>query len=668
MNEKIPYRQIHLDFHTSEKITGVGEMFNAKEFAKTLKDAHVNSINIFGKCHHGMFYYPTKIGTPHPGLTCPDLLGEQVKALKDEGIRFTIYTCVGWNEEWAHNNPQWQQRDKSGVVGMRAPFERNYYSWNDLCLNKVGYKDALKAEIFEEYELFKPVGFWIDIVLQKECVCDDCIADMNRIGLNPTNEEHVKRHDRMVEIEFCKEFYEYIKGIDENLEVYFNSLPYEIDLADEFELSSYKKREYFDFIDIESLPSETWGYSHFPMAVNYLNKYEKEVTMMNGKFHMAWGDFGSMRNKDALEYECFRAIANGAKVCIGDQLHPSGKLDPIVYERIGEVFKSIEEKEPWLIGTRKIAEVGVLTTSKVLSGEAMSGNVTDEGAYRILTEGKIQYDFINLIDDISGYKLIILPDNAYLTIDMAKKLNNFTQNGGKILATGSSGLIDGEFVLDSIKASYVGLSEFDTRYIRFEDGQFNNIPQIDHVLYQKGHTVKVTEGGKILAKIVAPYFNRNYEHFCSHRQTPPIPTVSDEAAIIESDSGIYISSMLFTDYSINGYKTYKDIVLDCIKKLIDKPLCIANLPALSEVTLRKNDDGIVVHTVSYSISRKCKVIDIIEDAVEIVRKKYEIYTGFCPSKVLIVPELKQIDFTYDNGYTQYNVEYQCGYSMVFIEK
>ena len=42
--KEIPFRQIHLDFHTSEAIEGVCSEFDAEEFAQTLADAHVNSI------------------------------------------------------------------------------------------------------------------------------------------------------------------------------------------------------------------------------------------------------------------------------------------------------------------------------------------------------------------------------------------------------------------------------------------------------------------------------------------------------------------------------------------------------------------------------------------------------------------------------------------------
>jgi hypothetical protein len=73
----LPTRQVHLDFHTSPHVPGVGAEFDAAAFIGTLQAARVNSITIFAKCHHGYSYYPTTIGTPHPHLR-RDLLGEMI--------------------------------------------------------------------------------------------------------------------------------------------------------------------------------------------------------------------------------------------------------------------------------------------------------------------------------------------------------------------------------------------------------------------------------------------------------------------------------------------------------------------------------------------------------------------------------------------------------------
>ena len=45
-------RQVHLDYHCSEKISDIGTRFDKKEFQETLIKAKVNSINLFAKCHH----------------------------------------------------------------------------------------------------------------------------------------------------------------------------------------------------------------------------------------------------------------------------------------------------------------------------------------------------------------------------------------------------------------------------------------------------------------------------------------------------------------------------------------------------------------------------------------------------------------------------------------
>ena len=47
------YRQIHLDFHTSPHVPGIGKNFDATEWKETLQAASVDSITLFSKCHHG---------------------------------------------------------------------------------------------------------------------------------------------------------------------------------------------------------------------------------------------------------------------------------------------------------------------------------------------------------------------------------------------------------------------------------------------------------------------------------------------------------------------------------------------------------------------------------------------------------------------------------------
>ena len=50
---ELRFRQVHLDFHTSEHIGDVGAEFDENQFIGALKKGHVNSITLFAMCHHG---------------------------------------------------------------------------------------------------------------------------------------------------------------------------------------------------------------------------------------------------------------------------------------------------------------------------------------------------------------------------------------------------------------------------------------------------------------------------------------------------------------------------------------------------------------------------------------------------------------------------------------
>ena len=391
--------------------------------------------------------------------------------------------------------------------------------------------------------------------------------------------------------------------------------------------------------------------------------------MMNGKFHKSWGDFGSLRNKAALEYECFRALANGAKCCIGDQLHPSGKIDKSVYKRIGEVYGSVKQKEKWCSGSKKVSQIGVYTANRVFEAENhIDTGATDEGVYRVLSELHYLFDFIDYQCDIENYDLVILPDKVRLPPDVAAKIREYLKKGGKLLNTGSSGLAEGknEFALKEFGIQYISDAEYSPRYVHITEENFPGVLPMDYVMYEKGITVKAGKKAEIQAYIVNPYFNRTYDRFCSHRQTPPAG-VTDEPFIVRNGDVIHISNPLFKDYAINGNMIYKDILSQCIHKLISKPTVITNLPSTAELTLRRQGDKYILHLLHYIPQRKCRAMDIIEEVIPIYNIEVKVKLDIMPQEVFTAPVLRALDFSFDSGYVCFNVPEVNGHQMVIIE-
>src|SRR5690606_24104455 len=106
--------------------------------ARRFREAHVNSVTVFAKCHHGHLYYSTKRPERHPGLRKNlDLLGEQVEALHREGIRAPIYLSVQCDEYAANNHPEWLARKPDGTTVGSRPVQTPYpyYNWQILDMN-----------------------------------------------------------------------------------------------------------------------------------------------------------------------------------------------------------------------------------------------------------------------------------------------------------------------------------------------------------------------------------------------------------------------------------------------------------------------------------------------------------------------------------------------------
>jgi len=113
MQSPLRFRQIHLDFHTSGAIDGIGSRFNKKRYQEALKRAEVNSVTTFSLCHHGWSYYDTRLGQRHPHLSF-DLLRAQFDACKELDINVPICLTAGVNNVAADANPRWREIDPEG--------------------------------------------------------------------------------------------------------------------------------------------------------------------------------------------------------------------------------------------------------------------------------------------------------------------------------------------------------------------------------------------------------------------------------------------------------------------------------------------------------------------------------------------------------------------------
>ena len=293
------FRQVHMDFHTSPYIEGVGVDFDAEEFAKTLYEASVESVTCFGRCHHGMIYYDSKKNPErvHPNLVNKNLLKDQIEACHRRNIRVPIYITVQWDYYTAHEHPEWLSVNEEGNINHSpnekeeiGPYKPGFYEI--LCVNSP-YRDFLKVHVKEVLETLSPVdGLFFDIVFSVDCSCKYCMEGMLKMGLKP----HIKK-DRLVYAgqminNFKQDMTSFVRKYNKECSIFYNEG--HVGTAHRPVIDAYTHFE------IESLPSDLWGYLNFPVSMRYVRNLGKDCLGMTGRFHTGWGDFHSFKNNPSM--------------------------------------------------------------------------------------------------------------------------------------------------------------------------------------------------------------------------------------------------------------------------------------------------------------------------------------------------------------------------------
>ena len=659
------YRQVHLDFHNSETIPAIGQNFSRIQFQEMLKLGRVESVTVFAKCMHGWSYYPSACNEMHPGLTF-DLLGEMIEAAHEIDVRTPVYISAGLDDKEAKRHPEWLIRDKEG----HTPRTRSFLlpGQQELCLNSPYTDLHLLEQIKEVVSRYDGDGIFLDIVGVRECYCHNCIEAVRASGGNPLEQGDMQVLWEKTYANYVRKVRAAVDAIKPGMSIFHNSGHIQRGRRDLLLANSH--------LELESLPTGGWGYDHFPISARYVQKFGIEYLGMTGKFHTHWGEFGGYKHPNALRYETALMLAHGAKCSVGDQLHPSGKMDPFTYELIGQAYREVEKKEAWCADATNIADVALLSLESTNS----SNHLSDAGALRILLEEQILFDVIDLEAEFAPYKVVILPDEIQVDDKLAVKLDDYVQNGGKVLATGKSGLnADGDQFAIDLGVSWVSENPYQPDYC---------VPDVDKqdgagtafVFYGKGQKVALA-GGVEIARRENPYYNRKPFYYCSHQHFPNSGEYGGPG-IVEHEHGIYIAWNVFEDYAAKGSLIVKSCVADALNRLLPDKTLETSLPAQGKATLQHqlNAHRFVLHLLYAAPVKKGINIEVIEDIVPMDETHISLRlqpgaaaTGRhrqlpCVVKhIYLAPQMKTLTWSEQDGLLQFQVpRWEC-HQMVIIE-
>ena len=642
-SEDFSSRQVHLDFHTSEHLKNIGEKFDKASWQKALVDAHVSSINIFAKGHHGYSYYPTKIGTQHPNLDF-DLLKSQLEASHEVGIKTPFYFAIGWSVLDAVTHPEWVIKNKNGkskkgdlIQSLNNEDPYPNFTW-ELLMPEGGYLEMILKQTEELCKNYELDGFWYDIIPNNAINYNAYSrAGFKKAGIDVDNDLEVEMHHVEKLKFFMASCNAIIKKYHPDASIFYNWSTH-MNNSNTFK---YKLYEYNTSYDLEDLPTTWEGYNEFPLRAKYFSNMGKPVTGMSGKFHTAWGEFGGFKYPNALKYEAASMIAFGANVNFGDQLHPSGIIDSETYKNIGSAFSYVKSIEAFGPGGKQVAKTGLWMTFD---------NHTEQATSLLLLDTQTNYVVVNNLKDWSDLELIIIPSKPNLSAKNVETLNQFVADGGKLLVLGEGALKKDKsgFALD-VGGTYLGKASYDVDYTVVSEALSKNVVRSPFLNYIPAIKIKPDSTVNLLASIREPYFSRTKAHYTSHQNTPYNLQPAIHPAIYRDGNIMVVAHPLDKMYLKYGAQIHRELFKNTLDALLTTPMVRANLPSSGRLNLLHfpEKNRYVAHLL-YAVPVQRGVAQVIDDLVPIYDTTVEIKLKENIKKAYLMPGNIELNTTKSN--------------------
>jgi hypothetical protein len=277
--------------------------------------------------------------------------------------------------------------------------------------------------------------------------------------------------------------------------------------------------------------------------------------------------------------------------------------------------------EEHLWGTKSLANVALYHSraSELHAGGTATGKHRGNGfrgAYRLLLEGRIPFDFVSdermgdadAAEQLARYDVIVLPNVACLGDEEAAALDGFVANGGTLIATGETGLYDergrrrDRFALDSFPASRlnVAASGLET-YVRIGPDELD-FPKT-RLLHLDGwyfHVEARDDAERLLKLLPSPKYGPPELCF------PELPATESPGVLTRRfgrGRAIYLPWLPEWLYFRDGLPEHRELLLQLIGRASEPPVKLAGAGAV-ELTVRGKEAGdLVVHIVNYAGQR-----------------------------------------------------------------
>ena len=194
-----------------------------------------------------------------------------------------------------------------------------------------------------------------------------------------------------------------------------------------------------------------WGFSALGVGLNaefYQSATPGQVFQIAMQRGVRMYHDQTSRPVNDVRWELFTLLAHGAFVTVVDKTGYDGRLDPVAYRRIGQIFGEAKAKRALLSG-KPVQDVGIYFSSRTrdwLGREEPSRYFQGfQGAHRAMVLEHVPWGVVldeNVnSEQLKSFPVVMLPNVAILSDGELAMLRRYVEQGGSLIVTGWTGLL-----------------------------------------------------------------------------------------------------------------------------------------------------------------------------------------------------------------------------------
>jgi hypothetical protein len=185
--------------------------------------------------------------------------------------------------------------------------------------------------------------------------------------------------------------------------------------------------------------------------------------------------------------------------------------------------------------------------------------------------------------------------------------------------------------------------------------------------YSAAMRVRPEEGTQVLARIKEPYFDRTYESYCSHQNTPNRPGDAEHPALFRRGNVVVLTHGLGELYYRHGARVHRDLFAYALGLVYADPAVRTKMPSAGRITFVHQPEKrrYVAHLLYAPPLQRGRCL-VIEDLVPLFDVPVEVHVPEAIAQVHLVPGHEVLDVNDSGGAVKVIVpKVQCHQAVVF---